>query len=301
MSRRLILISCFLGFIITTFSQEAIQEKTSSTKKEVRKARDKYLALGMGFSKVKVMDQATSPLLYGGMEIASAKLDYLVHSEKVIKTLEAEFGFGWLKSGTISPWYNPTITSYRFNLRYNQLYSIQKFARGKINWYLGPEANMNGHFRVNYKYDNSALNFEAYTGLGIATRFEFPMHYDAKQLKLWFIKINRRDRDLRLNWQFSTPIVGYIIRPTYVTVTNFIDPDLQTSINPGQTAFGLFIPVNLRSQTELYYMLHNQNMLKLSYIWNFYSYDAGFNKVQSASHGFLLSFVFKFNYKSPTE
>ena len=220
-----------------------------------------------------------------------------MHSEKIIKTLESDFSFGSLRTRTSTPWYDPTNTSFFLSLRFNILFNVKKLANDRINWYVGPEFNINGHFRINYKYGNSALNFDNYNGIGVATRFELPLRYSSKKVKLWFMKFNRRDRDLRLSWQLSTPVLSYLVRPTFVTITNFIDPELQASITPDNTDTGFFVPLNLRSQTELYYILHNQNMLKLSYIWNFYHYNPGYNKVQSAYQGFLFSFIFKFNQK----
>lgn len=293
--------SCVLLLLLFTFSlvysQEEKPAKDKIAKKMIRKARDRYLGLGLGFSYMKVTDNTTSPLMYKGVQFPYAKLDYLIHSKDRIKTLETEFSFGWLNTRTETPWYDPQNTSYLVVIRYNILYRFMSIAKDKINWYLGPEFNINGHFRVNYKYGNSAFTFDNYNGVGVATRFEFPFSYKSRKVKIWFMKFNRRDRNLRLSWQLSAPIVSFMIRPTYVTITNFIDPDLQTRVTSENTDGGFFVPLNIRSQTELYYELHNQNMLKLSYIWNFYNHDPGYNKVQSAYHGFLFSFIFKFNNK----
>ncbi|MCB2218901.1 MAG: hypothetical protein KQI35_00800 [Bacteroidetes bacterium] len=272
-------------------------QEESKTRKDERRERDKYLGLGTGFSYVKVTDNNTSPLRYKGITIP-ANLSFLVHSEKIIKSFETDFSYGNLTTPTELPWYNPTNTSYYISLRYNILYRFKQLAEDRINWYLGPEFNINGHFRVNYKYGNSAFTFDNYNGIGLATRFEFPFHYRAKKMKLWFIKLNRRDRDLRLSWQLSTPFVSFMIRPTYVTITNFIDPDLQSKITADHISGGFFVPFNLRSQTELHYILHNGNAIRLSYVWNFFHHDPGYNKVQSAYHGLTLSLLFKFNNNS---
>jgi len=298
MKRRLpiILLSLFLAIMVSQQAHARDKEKRQLKKTE-RKARDKYLGLGLGFSYVKVTDQATSPLMYKGWNFPYASLSYLTHSEKIIKTFETDFSFGNLKSSIETPWYDEPVTSYYLAMRYNQLYRLRKILHEKINWYLGPELNINGHFRINYKYDNSALTFDNYYGMGIATRFEFPFSYKKGSCKFLGLKFNHCDRDLRLSWQLSAPVVSYLIRPTYVTITNFIDPDLKTKISDEQTTGGLFIPFNLCSQTELYYILHNQNMFKLSYVWNFYSHDPDYNKVQSAFHGIQFSFIYKFNYK----
>ncbi len=291
------LLSLFILFIFSMTANAGDKGK-KELKKSERKARDKYLGLGLGVSFVKVLDQATSPLLYKGWEFPYASLGYLTHSEKVIKTLETDFSFGWLKTRTETPWYDPRNTSYYLAIRYNFLYRLPFLSDKKVRWYLGPEFNINGHFRVNYKFDNSAFTFDNYNGVGFANRFELPFSYKSGEFKFLGIRFKRRDRDLRLSWQLSMPLVSFIIRPTYVTITNFIDPELQRKISSNQITGGLFVPFSVRSQTELYYILHNGNLIKLSYVWNFFSNDPGYNKVQTAFHGILFSFIYKFNYKS---
>ena len=297
MRKGYILLALFFALSVI-YAQDDNSSNKKDAKKLERKARDSYLGLGLGTNDIKVIDNTTSPLLYKGFQFPYAKLDYLIHSKDRIKTLESEFSFGQLNTRTQTPWYDPQNTSYMVVIRYNILYRLRSLAKDKINWYLGPEFNINGHFRVNYKYGNSAFTFDNYNGVGVATRFEFPFSYSARKVKIWFMNFNRRDRNLRLSWQLSAPVVSFMIRPTYVTITNFIDPDLQMKITSENTSGGFFVPLNIRSQTELYYELHNQNMFKLSYIWNFYNHDPGYNKVQSAYHGFLFSFIFKFNHKS---
>jgi len=299
MTQKHILISIFLifGIVIANAKQETLSEGVK-TKKELRKSRDKFLSIGSGLSYIKVIDNATSPLLYNGLQIGNASLGYLVHSKERIKHIDVDFNFGWLKTRTETPWYDPRNTSYRVVLRYNILYRTRFDIFDKVAWYLGPELNLNGHFRVNYKYDNSAFTFDNYNGIGIATAFEYPFSWKSRDCKLWFVKIHRRERNLRLNWQLSTPVLSFMIRPTYVTITNFIVPELQSKITADHIDGGLFVPFNLRSETNLYYELNNLNLLKLSYVWNFYSHDPGYNKVQSAYHGLMFSIVFKFN-KTP--
>lgn len=299
----IVIISIF--FFITVIPTNHCEAQDTITKKEtrklIRKSRDRYLGLGMGFSHIKVVDNATSPLIYKGFQFPYSSLGYLIHSKKRIKTLEIDFSFGFLKSRTETPWYDPQNTSFYTNIRYNILYYLRSFAKERINWYIGPEININGHFRVNYKYGNSAFNFDNYNGVGIATRFELPFSWKGRKYRFLGKDRNHRDRNLRLSWQLSTPIVSLIIRPSYVTITNFIDPELQSKITSEHISGGFFVPFNLRSQLECYYILHNQNMFKISYVWNFFSHDPGYNKVQSAFHGLYLSFIFKFNNKTAGE
>lgn len=306
MQRQLLIsLSLFFILLIGIAPVSYCEAQDTINKKEIRKlkrkSRDKYMYMGMGFSHVQVTDNVTSPLMYKGFQFPYVSLGYLNHSKKRIITLEADFSFGFLKSRTESPWYSSQNMSFYTNIRYNILYYLQSFAKKRINWYIGPEFNLNGHFRINNKYGNSAFTFDSYAGAGIATRFELPFSWKGRTYRFLGKDRNRRNRDLRLSWQLSTPVVSFLVRPTYVTVTNFIDPELQTKITKENTSGGFFVPFNIRSQTELYYVLHNQNMFKLSYVWNFYSHNPGYNKVQSAFHGLYIAFIFKFNNNPATK
>lgn len=280
-------------------AQDTIQKKEA--RKQIRKSRDKYAYMGFGFSHINVVDNITSPLMYKGFQFPYTSIGYLNHSTKKIQTFEVDFSFGWLKSRTESPWYVPTNTSFYANIRYDLLYYLRSFAKERINWYIGPEINFNGHYRINNKYGNSAFTFDSYLGAGFASRFELPFSWKGRTYRFLGKDRNRRHRDLRLSWQLSTPVVSLLVRPTYVTITNFIDPELQAKITNEHISGGFFVPFNIRSQTELYYVLHNQNMFKLSYVWNFYSHNPGYNKVQSAFHGLYIAFIFKFNNKPAAE
>lgn len=289
------IISIFFLILLIAVPGYSMDKERRQQKKLERKSRDKYFGLGLGCSYMKVIDNATSPLLYKGLNIPFVSLGYLTHSDRIIKTFETDFAYGKLKTRTETPWYDPRNTSYYIAFRYDILYRIIKFEKLNVNWYLGPEINSNSHFRINYKYENSAFNFDNYNGIGIASRFELPFSYKSAQFKFLGLNFKRRDRNLRLSWQLSVPVFSLMIRPTYVTITNFIDPELQTKITSDNTDGGFMVPLNLRSQTELHYKLHNGNMFRIAYIWNFYSHDPGYNKVQSAFHAFCFSFIFKFN------
>ena len=143
--KKLTIVSFLTYLLLSTvfcFSQDNLKKKT---RKNERKARDKYLVTGFGGSIVKALDNATSPLLYKGFAPA-ASLNYFVHSEKVIKAFETDFSFGYLKSGTISPWYQQRNTSIVFNLRFYKLYQLRRIFNEKLNWYLGGEVFINNSF-----------------------------------------------------------------------------------------------------------------------------------------------------------
>lgn len=235
----------FISFLLfSPTSANFCEAQDTLNIKEARKlkhkARDKYVYFGLGFSYIKVTDKNTSPLMYKGLQMPYTSIGYLNHSSKKIQSIEIDFSFGFLKSRTKTPWYSAQNMSFYTNIRYDILYSIRSFARERINWYIGPEFNINGHFRINDKYGNSAFNFDSYAGAGFVTRFELPFSWKGRTYKFLGKDRNRRDRNLRLSWQLSTPVVSLLIRPTYVTITNFIDPELQTKITKENTSGGFF-------------------------------------------------------------
>ncbi|MBC8488792.1 MAG: hypothetical protein H8D45_22450 [Bacteroidetes bacterium] len=293
----LLLLTCLLFFINNSFTQETKSERKQQKKLE-RKARDKYLNAGIGFAWMSAKDKATSPLLYSGL-IGLGNLEYLVHSDKLIKTFDLAVGAGYLKTNKDTH-YGLTrgyeIGIY-FNFRFAHIYRVMQLANNKINWYLGPALDFSNYSRINYKYGNALYNYEYMTGVGLSTRFEFPFSYKSKDCKLLGMKLRRRDRDLRLSWQLYFPVFTSIYRPGYVTIINFADPETPL-INPDNLKTGLFTYFHISSEVELYYKLHNGNMLKLTYLWEFHQYNPGYNKVQGAMNGLYFSFVFKLNNKN---
>ncbi|MBN1339109.1 MAG: hypothetical protein JXA03_07290 [Bacteroidales bacterium] len=264
-------------------------------KKAERKNRDKYLNTGTGIAFLKSLDQGTSPLLYKGFLFPCGNLGYHVHSEKIIKSLEGEAGYGNLHSRTETPWYDPRNTSYFIAGRFSLLLRTGRSRETRIHYFIGPEININAHFRINYKYGNSAFNFENFNGIGIAGRMEYPFSYSAREFRFLGLNLRRRDRNLILGWQVSFPVASLLIRPSYVTISHFTVPELQRKLTSDHIGGGFFIPFNIRSQLDLHYYLHNRNALRLCYVWNFYHHDPGYNKVQSAFHGWYFSFLYKFN------
>lgn len=279
--------------LLLVFVGHAQQNETDKRvlKKAERKARDKYLNAGAGIVKMSTKDQATSPLLYSG-PTAMLKLEYLVHSEKLIKTFDISGGVGYLRtdknlaSGNAAGLY--------FNFRFNHLHKAFQIGDEKVKGYLGGAVDFTNFSRINYKFGNALYNYEYMFSLGLAGRFELPFSYQSKDFKFLGMKFHRRNRKLRLSWQMYLPVLTTIYRPNYVSILNFADPETSL-VNSENFKSGLFTYFQFHSELELYYILHNNNMLKLSYLWEFHQYDPGYNKVQGALNGIYFSFILRLN------
>ncbi len=275
-------------------AQETKQERKNRKKTE-RKARNKYLGAGIGLAKMSAKDKATSPLLYTG-PTAIANLDYLVHSDKLIKTVEFAAGASMLLTDEDTHYGLTRSYAYGlyFNFRFTHNFKAAQFAKNKVSWYVGPGLNFTNFSRINQKYGNSMFNYEYMSGIGLSSRMEFPFSYKSKDFKFLGLKLHRRDRDLRLNWKLYFPVFTSIYRPGYVVVPNFIDPETELFTSENLKT-GIFTFLQIQSEINLHYLLHNGNMLRLSYLWEYYQYKPGNNNVQGAINGFRFSFVFKFN------
>ena len=275
-------------------AQETKQERKNRKKTE-RKARNKYLGAGIGLAKMSAKDKATSPLLYSGPS-AIANLDYLVHSDKLIKTVEFAAGASMLLTDEDTHYGLTRSYAYGlyFNFRFTHNFKVFQFANDKVGWYVGPGLNFTNFSRINPKYGNSMFNYEYMSGIGVSNRIEFPFSYKSKDFKFLGLKFHRRDRDLRLSWKLYLPVFTSIYRPGYVVVPNFIDPETEL-YNSDNLKTGIFTFLQIQSEINLHYQLHNGNMLRFSYLWEYYQYKPGSNNVQGAMNGLSFSFMFKFN------
>lgn len=287
-----LLFTCFIS--LEGFAQDHTTER-KQLKKAERKARDKYLNAGLGILKMSGKDKATSPLLYSG-PTAMFDLEYLVHSDQLIKTFDLSFAIGMLRTdkNTIKSVNRGQAIGINFHFHFDHLHRSFNKNNSKLRYYLGGGLDFTNYSRINYKFQNALYNYEYMLSLGLAGRIELPFSYKSKEVKFLGMNFNRRDRDLRLSWQMYLPVFTSIYRPNYVSILNFADPDIPL-INPDNLKAGLFTYFQFRSKIELYYMLHNGNMLKLSYLWEFYQYNPGYNKVQGALNGAYFSFIFRLN------
>ncbi len=299
--KNILLILLSIGFLFSqsqTIIDTTILEKKQNkilkkqAKRLERKDKNRFLVLGLGGGITKYKDLMVSPLLYKGNN-NSMLLNYLVIGNKKINWYEFNLNTASINIANkdIYQGSSGTLISSAFN--YYTVFKLKEFNE-KNRLYFGGHSINNLILDINTKYMNSALVYNMFSEIGFTFRFDKSMQWKAKKLKFLFLKINRRDRQLRLSHTFSFPFYAFINRPEYAGISNFVDG--KTGISYSQyisTVFGKYKTLNLK--TELIYELGNYNLIKIAYNWDFLSYKQDYNFVQAANHYFMLSIAFKIN------
>lgn len=271
---------------------KAAKKKQKELKKVEKKSRNRYIAFNLGSGVFKTKDKTVSPLLYKG-NMSGAGISYMRIDRKKVNFYDLKLSMASLELANSDIYQGSNSAQYNFGLDIFSLYGITDIAN-KIRFYLGWHLNTNFNLNVNTKYMNSALNTGLFLDNGFTFRFDLPFSWKAKNSKFLFIKIKRKDRQLRASWMISMPLFAHVLyRPEYAGITNFVDGKSTFPTTLKTSTYGTYFALN--SRFEILYELGNYNMLKLAYNWDFLHYNPGYNKLQTASHYVMLSFVFKLN------
>lgn len=293
-----------IWLLVAAIPEVAGQESSAdqSSKKEIRKSLRKqagqFLYVGGGWANYQSRDEGTSPLLYSGWG-GDWRFGYLFQREARLFQVEGKAALApFMRTAQFPDEDKGRMFLQSYGMSLHGLYLFRDYESSKIQWHQGWNASFNMDFRTNSSFQNASLNYEMYYAAGWSTRLVKSFGWKNKdEVKVWFMKFRRRDRQLQLHFQLDLPVVTLMSRPGYISITDFSDgssefPDVN---NIKLATWSKYFQLNTR--TELYYDLHNHNRLMLAYYWNFFHYDQGFNKVQQAYHSVLFSFFLRLNKK----
>ena len=98
-----------------------------------------------------------------------------------------------------------------------------------------------------------------------------------------------------LSYRLDVPFITHVIRPNYLNIYNYIDPEnnwLKERFRDSDwLSVGKFTSIN--SQLSLSYIIKAGNMVRFTYGWEYYSLN---NKLhaRNASHDFEMALLFNF-------
>ncbi len=243
--------------------------------------RDNWIPFSLGLTYNTVKDAGMSPVTYSGPGIAFS-LGYNREREKSINRIAFTLNSGILMSKYYSDTEKGIGNLSGYNLSYIHLRRLKKIMKNRVYWYFGGKFDILANFRTNLQLGNSYSNYEAFASLAPATSLK----YDFKIKK----------RKLYLYLGMSLPVFSYCVRPNYISVFDFTanldEEDLINDFFDNGKIATINRLFRLNTNLEFAYRMRNNNMLKFSYLWGFYNYKGGKNKVQAATHGIIFTALF---------
>lgn len=245
-----------------------------------------FLEVGLGFNYHSVRDKGTSPLTYSGL-LPSMHLQYFFRNNHFLGILDEDFNIGLIRSGTGSG--RSKATSYNNTLAFSALFKV--YGEKRSLFFAGAELGSMANVRVNDKFSNADLNYDIMAFLAPSAMVE----WNGGKLNLSFSADKKKHREFKFQYIVSIPVLTALLRPGYVTINDFAD-EKSLTIETENTRFvsldHLFL---IKNRFTLYYILHNENMIKFSYNFDYFSYYRNYNPVKGFHSTYMLALVFRFN------
>jgi hypothetical protein len=285
MTRKLLLASCFLMFLIE--KGWTIHDTIPVSQKINHKAQ--FLHFGITGMKYAVKDYSTSPLIYSGL-LSGASVGASFYGKRMITLIDYCFSYGHLTTRNYPENDDNRATAYNnfLSLKIGRRVSCTE---ARTNWYYGVHFSALANFRENTKYNNASFNYEGFASLAPMVLFE----KEINQLNLGIFRWPFRARTIKFSTSLSIPVLNGVVRPFYNTIEDFVDETAPSFTLDRIHIVTLDKLFSLTSQNNLSYYLHNGNKFILSYSWYYYNYYPEWNKLRNVAGCLSFFFVFKLN------
>lgn len=230
-----------------------------------------YVSLGANVNYHVYHDKAISPLPYAGLSYgASAAYSSIVADRRFFVTLS------FCPSGTFTA---TTVDKSSSTLNLALLvngsigYGWRIFSGEDLSsrLFVGPTLHFTGNLKTHSQYSNNAISFDVYASIAALGRIEKDIAVGGSPFTL--------------SSQVTMPLLGWMARPYYSTVTTDLRNQGDISLvglDNRVMWFGIFPMMTIR--TDILCPLSNGNSLGVGYEWEFYSTQYR-NLVQAARHG----------------
>lgn len=245
---------------------------------------ESFWGIGIGLKSQKVVDKIVSPMRYSGTNV-NINLNHQRYRTKSISLFEFIGSIGTLSAKAYEPSQNggrfvPSKSSFYWNeITYTNLRYISTFENGsKI--YVGGNVSHFLSLRINERWDSSMINFDGggfLNASGLYTR-----------------DFNFLNKPIKGNFLLSLPLFGYLIRPNYTGVPNFINheiPFLNEFYGNGYFVSFFSFP-RIKSRIWMDYPISSGNRIQFGYEWDNYSFKNP-HSLSATSHTFSLNFLLK--------
>ena len=247
--------------------------------------RESYLGLEFGLTLNKVKDELVMPVKYSGTNFTFG-LNYERRRNLSVQEVVLHGTAGSIRTPDANidnfgaRYIEPRSAFYLGEVYYSYRHLIPSSSR-KYRFYGGASAEFFMNVRLNERWDNSLVNYDAaFTPLSISGRVERDISTKNKTLQLFF--------DLRL------PVIVYVVRPEYSGVPDFLnhEQDFVSSLfqTPASSWTGIWNFPRIRTRLGMQLPIRGSNYIRFSYSWEYYSFQDP-RKVQAANHGFTFMLI----------
>lgn len=240
----------------------------------------RYLSLGVGSAYVKINDEHMSPLNYNGGSIY-AQFGAFKRKKKTIRNLTVGGTYITLGPMQDDREIDPRGEYVRLDIDYAQQWHIKSLFNKTVRWYVGGKLSSHNNIRLNEQLDGAFITFQFSNGLYASSVMEREVHISK--------------RSVTINWQLDLPVVNHLIRPNYLNIYDFVNPEgdwLDERLDDSNWRT-INSYTNIVSTISLIYPIRTTNALRLSYEWDFYRLRAGL-PATSATHSFIFAFLFHY-------
>lgn len=279
---RLGLLCLFCTAVFSAGAQEALQENPKDPLRDsvLNLPTSRYLTLGLGARTIQLNDEHMSLLNYNGGAI-NLQLGAYKRKKRTIRNLTVDAAYTNLGPRDDNREIDPMGAYIRLDLAYAQQHYIKSFWKNTTRWYVGGKLKSHSNIRLNPQLDGGFITFVFANGLFLSSVLE-------REVKI-------SGRPLTLGWQLDLPVINHTIRPDYLNIYDFVNPEnnwVEERVEDSKWR-GIGGYTNVTSTLSLLYPLSSTNVLRLSYEWDFYHISSEL-KATSATHTYTFSFLFHF-------
>ncbi|SEJ02905.1 hypothetical protein SAMN05192553_10224 [Cyclobacterium xiamenense] len=245
--------------------------------------KEGYWGLAVGLRSQTVQDQLITRSRYTG-----APIYFMINHERQktrkLSNFQFEGSVGPLKTRefelgkSLGRYKQPQITSYWNEISYSSLFLLRESDLG--NWWLGPSLSNLIHVRFAPRWDNSSINYDFTGNLQAAFQHRRSFKFVGK--------------NMIANIRMNLPLIGYITRPIYAGVPDFLDQERgfesQLFENTSISWLGNF--PRIQFDNFVAFPIAGGNKIQLIYNWEYYSFQDP-NPVQTASHTVGINFLMR--------
>ncbi|WP_128543869.1 hypothetical protein [Larkinella soli] len=224
--------------------------------------KERYGGLAVGSSFYTLRDPTVSPLTYRGNPVLIG-LSYEKRKSRSFSGWSLTGDLGKLHSKNATALRPMQSTVYRADLFYNHNRWLSDES-DRWRWFLGGAWRWHNSIRVTEQNDTGMISFLIANSLEATGGVERT------------VRLGRKSA--RLSWMGELPLLSHVIRPSYLNLYNYIDP--QNDFLGERLKDARIVTLNrfpaLLSTTRLTYPIAGENQLRLTYEWSFYQYDRPF-------------------------